>query len=286
MEATPEYSVLLVEDSPTDARFVFSALENSREGRFHPKHVGDLSTALSAMSVQDYDVILLDLGLPDAHGIEAVRRVCSQHPNLPVVVLTSNSSDEIAMQAIENGAQDFLAKHLPFPSGERLARTLHYAIARRGALPHIRESYRRAHEPRPRDPEVIKARSRNIESELDEVKGRLQVLTMQSDNALANPRERELICAELATFIEVLQLHFSREEVLCLTKKEALPAMLHEPITHLLEEHASLHKKFSRLLQKADTMPILQLKRETLAALCCFIEHEIAENGLMKLVEN
>ena len=278
MDTSVEYSVLLVEDSQDDARFVCAALRDFQKVQFTPQHVPDLGSALRALAGIQFDVVLLDLGLPDATGIEAVRRICQSNPDLPVVVLTGNTSDRIAVEAIENGAQDFLAKQLPFPNSERLARTLRYAIARRYALPRIRkESASPAREKRNPD-------EGNVEAALDEIKGRLQLLTMQSGGSLSDKQERELITVELRDFVDTLALHFNGEESACLSRKENLPSVLVEHVTRLLEEHASLHQKFYTILKRADAVPLPQLKREVLAALCCFIEHEISESTLLELV--
>lgn len=283
VDSVAQYSVLLVEDSPTDAEFIMQALGNADEIRFNLQHVPDLSTAVGAIPGGDFDVVLLDLGLPDAEGMDAVRTVCGNHPDVPVVVLTGNSSDEAAIRAIEIGAQDFLVKHLPFPSGSRLAKTLQYAIARRNTLPNTRSHYVRtgtASVARPRE----KAPA-NPESELEAVKARLQMLTLQETDTLDPMEERRLIKIELTEFIRALEAHFTREEITCLAKKEMLPEALGHSVTDLLEQHVSLLEKFRRVFMNTGEWQLQDLKRETLAAMCCFIEHEIQENTLLDYIE-
>ena len=73
-------------------------------------HAVSLAAALEAISKTHYDVVFLDLTLPDSVGDETVRRFCGAAPELAVVVLTNHDDDEQAMQSLEQGAQDYMLK--------------------------------------------------------------------------------------------------------------------------------------------------------------------------------
>ncbi|HJL18397.1 MAG TPA: hybrid sensor histidine kinase/response regulator [Sandaracinaceae bacterium LLY-WYZ-13_1] len=115
--------VLIVEDSATQA----TALQLQLEERFATEVAGSLAEAREALRAP-FDVVLLDLELPDASGLEAVRRFERDHPELPVVVMTSRHGTEVAMDALREGAEDYVPKDELEPSV--LGRALRYAIGR------------------------------------------------------------------------------------------------------------------------------------------------------------
>ena len=121
--------VLLVEDNPGDADLVRLALEEGAEaGAFELDHVARLSAALARVAEPTPpDVILLDLSLPDASGLDGLRRLNEAAPDIPVVVLTGSSSREIGPTAIQAGAQDYLIKGA---DAALVPRALRYAIER------------------------------------------------------------------------------------------------------------------------------------------------------------
>lgn len=125
----PVTTVLLIEDNQGDARLL---REMFREGgAYNTKltHVACMSEAELQLAVPIVDVILLDLGLPDAQGLGAVRRAHAAAPKIPLVVLTGLDDDTIALQALQEGAQDYLVKGQLDTRG--LLRALRYAIERK-----------------------------------------------------------------------------------------------------------------------------------------------------------
>jgi signal transduction histidine kinase/DNA-binding NarL/FixJ family response regulator len=121
--------VLLVEDHAGDADLVRLALEEWAEtGAFEVDHVPRLATALARVAGSTApDVILLDLSLPDAFGLDGLRRLKEAAPDVPVVVLTGSANREIAASAIQAGAQDYLVKGA---DAVLVPRALRYAIER------------------------------------------------------------------------------------------------------------------------------------------------------------
>ena len=129
--------VLLVEDNDDDALLIReslsgTALEIDRAER--------LSTALAQLTLGKFDAVLLDLSLPDAWGLETIRRLRREAAAVPIVVLTGLNDEEIAMRAVEEGAQDYLFKGQA--DGHLLARSLRYAIQRHRAEETLKERNR------------------------------------------------------------------------------------------------------------------------------------------------
>ena len=108
--ASKPINVLLVEDSPTDALLLREALGSEEAVTFRTAHVERLAEALKFLQEQQFDLILLDLGLPDSQGLETFSRVHDHAPQVPIVVLTGLDDDQLALKAVQEGAQDFLTK--------------------------------------------------------------------------------------------------------------------------------------------------------------------------------
>ena len=123
--------ILLVEDNPGDARLIRELLQDAGIGTSPLEHVTRLESAIAAMKRTPPDIVLLDLFLPDSHGLDTVVRLQAQAPALPIVVLTGLGDQAIALQAVSVGAQDYLPKSEMSP--ELLQRSIHYAIERKRA---------------------------------------------------------------------------------------------------------------------------------------------------------
>ncbi|MEE8452918.1 MAG: hybrid sensor histidine kinase/response regulator [Thermoguttaceae bacterium] len=123
---------LLVEDNPDDAAFVREALAGADPADFQLKHVDRLAAAGTLLEAESFDVILLDLGLPDAHDLQALLRIRRLCPETPVVVLTGNSDPAVGVDAVAHGAQDYLYKG--DVSSRSLERVLRYALQRQQML--------------------------------------------------------------------------------------------------------------------------------------------------------
>jgi len=123
--------VLLVEDNPGDARLMYECLAEALPTDFEMAHVRRLSEALEWLWEERCDVVLLDLGLPDSHGLDTLNLTRDHALGVPIVVLTGIDDEDLGVQAITNGAQDYLVKGQV--DGNLLARSLRYAVARRRA---------------------------------------------------------------------------------------------------------------------------------------------------------
>jgi formate hydrogenlyase transcriptional activator len=102
--------ILLIEDNAADARLLRGALSAEPPESFELTHLLRMNEAVVKIAKDDVDVVLLDLGLPDAHGLESVRRVVAAGPHATLIVLTGFDDDTLAASAIREGAQDYLIK--------------------------------------------------------------------------------------------------------------------------------------------------------------------------------
>ena len=120
--------VLLVEDQESEAFFIQRILKHSTGQSFSVVHSKSLSEAIEELGSDNFDVCLLDLGLPDGSGINSLHKIQSIDARIAVVVLTGNESEALGLTTIETGAQDFVAKQAL--SCQLLSRSLSFAIAR------------------------------------------------------------------------------------------------------------------------------------------------------------
>ncbi len=124
-------TVLLIEDNPGDADLVRLRLV---EGQSPVKVncVNRLSDGLASLSRETPSLVLLDLNLPDSHGAETFRRLMEHSPNVPVVVLSGQDDEVLAMKAVHHGVQDYLVKGNI--SSKNLERAMRYAVERQALL--------------------------------------------------------------------------------------------------------------------------------------------------------
>ncbi len=139
-QAPPRVRVLLVEDDPGDARLTQIALLEGSRTPFDLRHETSLARALDWLAGNGCDVMLLDLGLPDAQGLETVHRTRGAAPELPIVVLTGHDDPDFALTTLEGGAQDYIVKG--DITGPGLRRAIRYAISRSAQENRVRQAER------------------------------------------------------------------------------------------------------------------------------------------------
>lgn len=120
--------VLLLEDNPADAHLLRELLRDAGELAWTITHVEYLSDAIKQLKQQSFHVVLSDLSLPDAQGLDTVTKIHTLTPDLPIIVLTGLSDEETGLEALRKGAHDYLVKGQIQP--ELLVRTVRYAIER------------------------------------------------------------------------------------------------------------------------------------------------------------
>jgi DNA-binding response OmpR family regulator len=118
--------VLIVEDNPADARLLQALLEESAIEPMHFTHVDRLDDAREWLENNVADAVLLDLGLPDASGLESLTELSPGRGGIPVVIVSGTDDERLRKEAVERGAVDFVVKHQL--DAERLARSLRAAL--------------------------------------------------------------------------------------------------------------------------------------------------------------
>ena len=120
--------VLLIEDNPADARLLEISMEGSH---FRTHKARDLESALNHLFGSPVDVILSDLSLPDASGLECIHLLTAAAPTVPIVVVTGSRDEQTGLSALRAGAQDYIFKD--HAKDGHLPRALRYAIERKQA---------------------------------------------------------------------------------------------------------------------------------------------------------
>ena len=121
--------VLLVEDNPGHALLLREMLGRTAPAQFAVTHVARLDEALERLGEGPFDLVLLDLSLPDSMGFETFAQAHARMPESPIIVLSGLEDEELALRAVREGAQDYLVKGQV--DGNLLARAIRYAIERK-----------------------------------------------------------------------------------------------------------------------------------------------------------
>jgi two-component system cell cycle sensor histidine kinase/response regulator CckA len=182
--------VLLVEDNPADARLLQEALVDVGVRRsVDLVNVTRLSAAIELLSREQFDVILLDLSLPDEHGIDTLLRVRAHAPSLPIVVLSGMDDEALMIRAVREGAQDYLVKGIM--DGHVVVRAMRYAMERKHAI------------------EALQRREEHFRSLIEQALDLISILNSDGTIRYASPsherllgyRSDELIGANVLSFV-------------------------------------------------------------------------------------
>lgn len=122
-------TILLVEDNLNDIQLIKEYLAEEKRVQFDCIEVQSLKAALEVLPHYDFDAVLLDLNLPDSASLDTVRTITAKLPETAVVVLTGLEDDDLALQAVRYGAQDFIVKSQLFQT--ILGKSIRYAIERK-----------------------------------------------------------------------------------------------------------------------------------------------------------
>ncbi len=178
-------SILFVEDDPGYAKLIMALLKDYNRAVMKPTHVTKLASALKRLKTETFDVILLDLNLPDSRGFATFEKIHGSSPSIPIVILTGISDEELGIVAVQRGAQDYLGKGEV--EGNLLARTIHFALERKriemersNAVDELESSRRKFRNLSAHLQELREAERKNIAAELhDELGGLFTAIKME-----------------------------------------------------------------------------------------------------------
>jgi len=130
--------LLLVDDNPDDVRLIMEILKETKKLDFSITNSARLDKSLKLLDEKQFEMILLDLELPDSQGLETFKKVSPHAPGLPIVILSGLKDESLALKAIKAGAQDYLTKSKM--NSNNLVRIVQYAIERKQAKEDLKDS--------------------------------------------------------------------------------------------------------------------------------------------------
>lgn len=135
-----EIKVLIIEDSASDSELLIENIKKFKNRRCQATLVTHIKGAESMLAKEDFDVIFLDLNLPDCNGLETLTRINEERKNMPVVIMTGISEQKIMSDALNLGAQNFIVKGEETPAS--LERTIMFSIERERNIGEIKKAKR------------------------------------------------------------------------------------------------------------------------------------------------
>jgi DNA-binding NarL/FixJ family response regulator len=228
--------VLLVEDSPSDGQLLCELLQDYPPQRFALEHAERLETAIRLAAEKPFDVVLLDLTLPDSTGLDTCRRMRRAAPHVPIVVLTGVDDETMALEAMRQGVEDYLIKG-QIVHGSTIGRTVRYAVERKRAEEALRELNA-----------TLESRVAQRTAELEHRTRQLQRLTLELSRAEDRERKRlaEILHDDLQQILtaSTFHLHILRSR---LKDNQALQE-LGEQVNQLLKEAIDRSRSLSHEL--------------------------------------
>lgn len=175
--------VLLVEDSPSDAGLLEESLQQSEADRFSFAHAETLAEAIALLRREAFDLLLLDLTLPDSSGSDTFRRARAAAPHLPIVLLTGVEDERIGLEAVRHGIQDYLIKGQAY--GRQTSRAIRFAIERK----RTEEALKEAEVALQRERNNLEVRVRERTAELSESNRALQAEMIERQRSQEGHRQ-------------------------------------------------------------------------------------------------
>lgn len=238
--------VLIVEDNPGDARLTCEMLVDAGWWGDVIRHAADLASADAMLAEGGTDVVLLDLTLPDADGMQGLGHLQDAYPMLPIVVLSGHDDEARALQAVQEGAQDYLVKGEI--SADAVRRAVRYAVERKRLTCRLLDAKQRAEDASRAKSEFLTTMSHELRTPLNAIIGFAEVLETEPKGPLGHPSYREYARDVRESGQHLLALINS---ILDLARIEAGRMQLHEEPVDLREVAAGVVRVLANEASKA-----------------------------------
>jgi signal transduction histidine kinase len=189
MDAPLTYKILLVEDNPADARLAREILSEGQSYDFDITDATTLAQALTLLGQRGFDVVLLDLSLPDSLGIDGVKRIRAQNDAVPIVVLTGLDDEEAAVSALQQGVQEYLVKGIE--SAPIMGRAIRYAMERKRIDLLLVQALQQAEIANRAKSEFLSTMSHELRTPLNAIIGFAELMKLEAMGPLGNDSYRE-----------------------------------------------------------------------------------------------
>jgi PAS domain S-box-containing protein len=216
-------NILLVEDNADHAAMIERHLKKNLGNAFRCVHEATLTGCLKRLDVDQVDVILLDLRLPDSTGADTLPQTFAKAPTIPIVILTSSDDQDIATRLISQGAQDFISKAKL--DGDTLCQVLRNSVQRKRLEEELRVQTRKQQESQQLLHRMIVSLQENEE--------RYRIVTEAASDAIFTFSDEGQIL--FANHAAETMFGYSREELVQKTINFLIPAALHTEGLDLLE---------------------------------------------------
>jgi len=197
--------VLLVEDSLTDARLFQHVFLRSSVGKWSLEIAERLSDAIGYCQSNTFDLVLLDLNLPDSEGLDTIAKFNQVFPDIPIIILTAFDDEELALQAMAKGAQDYLVKDQV--TTFLLRRSIRYAMERSQIVRRLRDSEQATLQALEKEKELNQLKSYFVSMVSHEFRNPLTALQLTSEIILTSgdqliPEKKQIYIRRMESTIQ------------------------------------------------------------------------------------
>ena len=257
--------ILLVEDNPADARLAQETLAEATNCVFDIAVATNLAHALTLLGQREFDVMLLDLSLPDSQGMDGLARVRAQDATVPIVVLTGLDDEETALAALHHGVQEYLVKGIE--GTQLMVRAIRYAIERRRIDMLLLQAMEQAELASRTKTDFLATMSHELRTPLNAIIGFAELMKMEAMGPLGHDCYREYardICLSGSHLLALIN------DILDLGRIEAGKIEMWEdtfPLSDVFDSAARLTReraangKLELVVADSDPLPVIRADR-------------------------